>query len=101
MKAGARKYVNGKGARVKKVCRHMFCRASDSPTTTPTLLSLAACQLCGSKFGAMQGDEGRGKRQEAQAEADAQAKAAVEAEAEANVKSNGRCKGGRDFRNTF
>ena len=79
----------------------MSCRASDPPTTAPTLLSLAACPLCGSKFGAMQGDGGRGKRQEAEAEADAQAKAAVEAEAEANAKSHGRCKGGHDFLNTF
>ena len=71
------------------------------PRALPTLLSLAACQLCGSKFEAMQGDGGRGKRQQAQAKADAQAKAAVEAEAEANAKSNGRDKGGHDFLSTF
>ena len=70
-----------------------------APRAPPTLLSLAACQLCGSKFEAMQGDGGRGKRQQAQAEADAQAKAAVEAEA--NAKSNGRDKGGHDFLSTF
>ena len=70
-------------------------RGEGLPTAPPTLLSLAACPLCGSKFRAMQRDGDKGKRQEAHA------KTAVEAEEEANAKSNGRCKSGHGFLNRF